>query len=70
VETLVPIARGAGFSWLPAYQPHYNATFSPEGVNTPETDEVYLLFNGSIECLDNHSHFFNSKNISGVQFEA
>jgi hypothetical protein len=53
----------------PIYQPHLNATFSPEGVNTPETDEVYLLF-GSIECLDNHSHFFNGKNISGVQFQA
>jgi hypothetical protein len=50
----MPIAHGAGFSFLSAYKPHLNATFSPEGVNTPETDEVYLLFNGSIECLDNH----------------
>jgi FKBP-type peptidyl-prolyl cis-trans isomerase len=41
-----------------------------EGLRPAETDEVYLLFNGSIECLDNHSHFFNGKNISGVQFDS
>jgi FKBP-type peptidyl-prolyl cis-trans isomerase len=41
-----------------------------EGLRPVEKDEVYLLFNGSIECLDNQSTVFNGKNISGVQFDS
>ena len=41
-----------------------------DGVGPAEKDEVYLLFNGSIECLDNRSTIYNGKNISGVQFDS
>jgi len=41
-----------------------------EGMRPVANDEVYVLFNGSIECLDNHSTTFNGKNISGIQFDS
>ena len=41
-----------------------------EGVRPAEDDEVYVLFNGSIECLDNHSTVYDGKNISGVRFDS
>lgn len=41
-----------------------------DGTRPMENDEVYVLFNGSIECLDNHSTTFDGKNITGVQFDS
>ena len=41
-----------------------------EGTRPVERDEVYLHFNGSIECLDNRSTVYNGRNISGVQFDS
>ena len=41
-----------------------------EGVRPAEDDEVYVLFNGSIEFLDNHSTVYDGKNISGVRFDS
>ena len=41
-----------------------------DGQHPVERDEVYLLFNGTIECLDNRSTIYDGKNISGVPFDS